>query len=237
MADNCWSSIDLCATQFNRNDCDGNVLNGPEDVVVTCTVVDYTLTPIEGEDNGKTDPNGFGGYCAERESKPSVEGYDIELTICSKIDPVLMDLLGLFTAVRDANGDVVGYEAKCCEEEECACDPGETGCAATVSMILWHTAWCDKARHPDYKWAAMVLPNVEWKPSSVSITRNSDFQPITLTGRVDCNDNYLQGPGDFWPDPAGLDTCFGEILTNEGPANICECDMCGYAPAGTAVGN
>jgi len=235
----CYSAIDLCSSQFNRLDCDGNILEGPENVVVSCAAVDVTVTPIEGEDTSSQDPNGSGGYCAERETGGNIEGYEVELTLCSKTDVELMELIGIFDIVKDADGNCVGIKAKCCNDEVCKCDPGEETCDNPgVALHIWHCAWCGKERHPDFKWAVQALPKVKFDPASVSVSRNSEFNTYTLTGRSDCNENYIQGPGAIYPDAnggEGLDSCWAEWLTNIGPSEMCNCDVCGYAEEGTYV--
>lgn len=231
----CYSAIDICASQINRNDCDGNVLTGEDNVVVTCAAVDINVEPIEGENNGpQRDPNGSGGYCAERSSNSTVEGQEVELTLCSRTDAALMEIIGIWDLVYDENGNCVGVKAKCCQQEECQCDPGDdVQCSNPgVSIILWHTAWLGKKRHPTHKWVGQVLPNVVFDPASVSVQRNSEFNTYTVTGRAECNENYGQGPGDFYPDPNGLDSCWSEVLTNTRPDGMCDCDLCGYATDG-----
>ena len=53
----CYRAIDNCAGQFNRLDCDGNVLSDAQDIVVSCETVDITATPIPGEERYLQDPN------------------------------------------------------------------------------------------------------------------------------------------------------------------------------------
>lgn len=233
-----YSSIDICGMQVNRNDCDGNILNAATDVIVSCAAVDVNLTPIQGEDNARTDPNGQGGFCAERPSSATIEGMEIELTLCSRTDVELMELLGLFDLVYDADQNPVGIKAKCCLDEDCMCDPGDDECSNPgVTMHLWHLAWLGKKRHPDYKWAVEHLPRVVFDPSQLEVQRNSDFNTYTLNGRVDCNDNYGQGPGGIYAEPDGLDRCWAETVTNMAPDGLCNCDLCGYSAPGAALGN
>lgn len=224
--------------QVNRDECDGTIMTGAEDVVVSCAAVDITLVPIQGEDNERTDPNGQGGNCAERTSSTSIEGMEVELVLCSRTDVELMELLGLFDLVKNADGDPVGIKAKCCLDEDCMCDPGDEECTNPgVTMHLWHIAWLGKKRHPDYKWAVEHLPNVVFDPSLLEVQRNSDFNVYTLTGRADCNDKYGTGPGGIYPDADGLDRCWAETLTNTAPNGLCSCEMCGYSSPGDALGN
>lgn len=234
----CYSAIDNCFGQFNRLDCDGNILSGATDIVTSCSTVDINATPIAGEERNNRDPNGQGGYCVERNVPASVEGWEIELTLCSKTDVELMELLGIFDLVLDANGDAIGWKSKGCAEGDCLCDPGVDSCQNPgVAIHLWHTAWLDKERHPDYRWALQAFPKVIFDPTTVQVQRNTEFNTYTVTGRAYCNDEYGQGPAAIYPDPAGLDRDQAEWLTNTRPTGMCACDMCGYSAAGTAIGN
>jgi hypothetical protein len=238
MIDLCYSPIDICAGQANRLDCDGNVLNGATDVIVSCAFVDVNIVPIEGEDRDQSDPNGSGGYCAERTISAEIQGYEVEIVLCSRTDVALMEMLGLFDVVYDAGGNAVGIKAKCCVEEECLCDPGEETCSNPgVALHLWHVAWLGRKRHPDWKWVVEHFPKVVFDPSQLEVQRNSEFNTYTITGRADCNENYGQGPGGIYPDTDGLDRCWAETVTNLAPEGMCSCDMCGYAQAGQALGN
>lgn len=233
----CYSAIDICSTQINRLDCDNNVLSTDGNVAVSCSIVDITSTPILGAARDQQDPNGQGGYCAERNDPASIEGYTIEMTLCSKTDAELMELLGIFDLIRDASGVVVGVKTKGCSDDECYCDPGDDQCQPAVSLMLWHVAWLGKERHPDFKWVVEAFPKVIFDPGSVAITRNSEFNTYTVTGRAYCNDDFGQGPGAIYPEATGLDSYRGEWGTNVRPSAMCSCDLCGLAAAGTAVGN
>lgn len=235
----CYSPIDNCAVQVNRLDCDGNVLNGGTDVVVSCGLTDITSTPILGEERNNQDPNGQGGYCAERNVAANIEGYTVEITLCSKVDVELFEILDIFDPIIDeGTGQCIGYASKGCDDTECLCAPGSDTCLqAGTAIHLWHIAWLDKERHPDFRWVVEAFPKVIWDAGSVSITRNSEFNTYTVTGRAYCNDLYGQGPASIYPNSAGLGTYRGEWGTNVAPPNGCNCDVCGYAAAGTAVGN
>lgn len=233
----CYSAVDLCGLQLNRLDCDGMVLSGPTDVVVSCSAVDITVTPVQGGDTDEQrDPNGSRGFCAKREGSTKIESVTVEMTLCSRTDAEMMELLGIWDLVRDAAGDVIGVKSKCCGSTVCACDPGPTTCSNPgVALHLWHLAWLGDEGHPDYKWAMQTIPRVKFDPASVVVTRNSEFNTYTVTGTGNCNDEYGNGPGNIYPDPAGMDSCWAELLTNTGPSDMCDCDRCGYTTTG-AIG-
>lgn len=234
----CFSPIDNCAVQVNRLDCDGLVLSGATDVVVSCSLVDITATPIKGEERNQRDPNGQGGYCAERNIPAEIVGYDIEITLCSRIDVELMELLGIFDPVLDATGAIVGYKSMGCSTTECLCNPPEEGCTDPgVAIHIWHIAWQGEERHPDFPFVIEAFPKIKFDPTETTTTRNSEFNTHTIKGRAYCNDEYGQGPGSIYPDPTGLGTFRSEWLTETGPPNSCNCELCGYAETGAAIGN
>lgn len=229
-----WSSIDVCALQAHRLDCAGNILTGPTDVVVSCSITDITAEPIAGEGTENRDPNGQGGYCAERTVTNEPIAMSVEATLCSRTDAELMELFGLYRLAYAADGTTpIGIKARCCGETSCRCDPGPAGCTNPgIALMLWHTAWLGKDRHPDFSHAVQIFPKLVFDPTTISVTRNGEFNVYTVTGRGDCNTLFGNGPGDIYPDPAGMDTCWTEILTNQHPDGICGCNVCGYTVAG-----
>lgn len=237
----CWSSVDLCGAQINRLDCDGNVLNGATDVVLTCAFVDISIEPIGIGGDEIVDEGGASGQrCAVRKDPSRIDAYEITITLCSKTDAALMELLGLTDPVIDeTTGDIIGYKAlkTDCGDPGCHCVPEEKGCNTPgVSILLWHVAWCGDERHPRFPYAVEALPKVVFDPASLSITRNKEYNTYTITGRTDCNEAWGQGPEDIFPEADGLDRDHAEWLTTVGPPQGCDCP-CGYAAAGTALGN
>lgn len=230
MATRCYSAIDNCGAQFNRLDCDGNILNGAEDVVVTCALVDYSVQPIRGEDRTSTDANGSGGNCATRKDEGKVEEYEVTLTLCSKTDIELMELLGLWDKVIDpATGDTVGWKPLD-EGETCYCAPPEGGCTNPgVSMLLWHVAWCGEEQLTDLPFVNEAFTKVKFDAGSITRTRNSEFNTYEVTGTATTNPNWGQGPGNIYPEVAGLGVPSAEWNTATPPPNGCDCEACGYA--------
>lgn len=242
MAVECWSSIDLCGAQINRLDCDGNIQNGAEDVVLTCGFVDIQIEPISFDEIDVTDGGGAQGQiCAQRNEPGGIEAYEVTLTLCSRTDAALMELLGVFDPVVDpATGDLIGIKAKassCGADAECHCVPQEEEACTNpgVSMLLWHIAQDGKERHTRYPYAVEAFPKVVFDPGSISITRNQEFNTYTLTGRSACNEVWGQGPAAIYPEAAGLSE-WSEWLTTQGPPQGCDCP-CGYAAPGAALGN
>jgi len=226
----CFSAIDNCGFQVNRLDCDGNILNGAEDVVVTCSVTDFSYEPIRGESRTTNDPNGRGGYCAERIDEGSIEGYEITLTLCSKTDPALMELLGLGQRVINADGDTVGFQPND-PADNCDCQTPPDGCSDPgVAIMFWHLAWCDKERLADLPFAISAFPKIVWD-EGFSVTRNNEFNTYELTGRAYLNEQWGQGPGSVYPNAAGLQTFYSEFATAVPFPGGCDCALCGFATA------
>lgn len=239
-----YSALDNCGMQINRLDCDGNVLNGPSDVVLSCGLVEVTRSVITGDDRTVSDPNGSGGYCAKRVQSAPIEGYEIQLTMCSITDPELMELLGIWDMVTDPiTGEHIGIGPRG-SEETCYCAAPAAGECTNpgVSMVLWHVAWCGEDRRTDYPFVAEVYPKIVFDPASIEVTRTSEFNTYTITGRTKSNSAWGQGPGSIFPELTGIGTSeWKEFLTSTPYPGGCNCGVCddhaGYAAAGTAVGN
>jgi len=237
MATCCYSVIDVCGFQVNRLDCDGNILNGPTDVVLSCAIVDISWTPIKGEERSTSDPNGRGGNCATRKKPASIENYEVKITLCSKTDPALMEVLDIYDVVQSAEGECLGTQPKDLSED-CDCVP-TAGCTdAGVSIVVWHVPWLDDEPHPDYPAAITAFPKVKFDRGSITVTRNTDFNTYTLTGTSYKNPNWGQGPGSVYPNPGGLTVDWAEFMSPVLWPGGCTCDLCGYAEVGvdTAIG-
>jgi hypothetical protein len=239
MASLTYSAIDICGAQFNRLDCDGNVLNGPNDVVITCGMVDITRTPVKDDDKENKDPNGNGGNCAYRTKKGKIIRHDIKLTLCSATDADLMELLGIYERVVNDNAVGIGVRPKC-DDTECDCCGGDTACTNPgVSAIIWHTAWCGEDRRTDYPCVVETFARIKFDAGAVEVTRNGDFNTYTLSGETSKNPNWGNGPGCIYPIANGPLACdYSEHLTDVKYPGGCKCPACdeaGYAPIGTAV--
>jgi hypothetical protein len=236
MASLTYSPIDICGAQFNRLDCDGNVLNGPTDSVITCGLTEITRTPVKTDDVESTDSNGRGGICARRIRKGKITHYEIKVVLCSATDADLMELLGIYERVVDPNtGVAIGIRPKCEDHCDC-CVPNDSCDDGGVSIILWHTAVCgNNQRVVGFDCVAETFAKVTFDAASVEVTRNGEFNTYTITGRTDENPNWGQGPGDIYPDPAGLSCHYAEFLTNTTFPGGCNCGACdgstsGYTP-------
>lgn len=229
----CWSPISLCGVQLNRTDCDGVILNGPTDIILNCGIVEIERSELTGDERNTTDPNGQGGFCARRTINPTVEGYEYEITWCSRIDPEMLEVLGLFDRVIEPVGppvnNTVGYKPRA-QDASCLCEPGQ--CATPgAAMHIWGLAWDGDNPHPNFDYWIEAVPRFIPQPGT-TFTFSDDFNQVTFTGRGIINPNYGQGPGNVYPEVAGLDREFANFLSNVAFPGGCNCTSCGYVPSG-----
>ena len=226
--DAAWSPLNLCGIQTNRLDADGTILeraDGDTNVVLSCALVDVTRNEIVGTDVEQRDANGSGGYAASRVKPGAVTGYEYEMTLCSRIDAELMELFGLVDRVI-VGGATLGYKAKDIAAAACDCDPSQSS-QAGVSLLMWSLAWLGESPHPDYSFVAEAVPKVIFKPG-VSRQKSAEFTTTTLTGVAQKNLNWGRGPGNIYPEVAGLSRHWAEWLTDTGFPGGCNCDVHGF---------
>lgn len=240
----CWSPISICGAQINRLDCDGNVLNGTTDVVLSCGVVELERSDIVGSERSATDPNGIGGYCAKRVINPTVEGYEYSITWCSRIDPELLEVLGLFERVVEGPAgtqaaNTIGFRPKAASAS-CLCDGGAACENPGVSMLIWKLAWDGENPHPRFDFDVEAIPKLVARPGT-TFTYNDEFNQIVVTGRTTANMRWGNGPGGIYPlqpatpGPQGLVVDFASFLSNTAWPGGCNCSACGYSAAGVGV--
>jgi hypothetical protein len=236
MADSAWSPLNLCGTQLNRLDASGTLLDrtdGDTNVVLTCALVDITRNEIVGDDSTLRDANGSGGAAATRTRPGGVTGYEYEMTLCSRIDAELMELLGLVDRVI-VSGATVGYKAKDIATASCDCDPTQSS-QAGVSMMLWSLAWLGEAPHPDFSYVMEAVPKIIFK-AGVARQKSAEFTTTTLTGVAQKNTNWGRGPANIYPETGGLNRLWAEWLTDTAWPGGCNCDVHGYRKSTDGVG-
>ena len=81
----CFSIIDIGGWQLNRLDPAGNVMNGAEDVIMSCSLVGLSVTPNRADDRDNSAPNARGGNCARRFRRGIIESYAVSATLCAPI--------------------------------------------------------------------------------------------------------------------------------------------------------
>jgi len=149
----------------------------------------------------------------------------------------LMEVLGLWDRIVDPNtGEGIGWKP-ISEDDACYCAPPTGGCRNPgVSMILWHVAWDDEEQKNDLPFVIEAFTRIKFDAGSISRTRNAEFNGYEVTGRAIKNENWGRGPGNLYPEAAGLTVESGEWNSDVEPPNGCSCDACGYAAAPDFVG-
>ena len=248
MAGDCFAPIDICGVQINRLDADGSILDGATDRAVACNLVTVSRSPdVEA---GRTDlsRNGGGTRCAKRVIPDRINGWDIQMDLCSRYDAELMELLGLYSLVVDSEdvtggtiGDSVGIKAKSVEDESCIC-VGST--SAFVSMLIWQQNTGPDGVNSTKPYVIMALPKIRFTVTAEQ--RGDTFNNITLAGVAEANSNWTdtgtgsevgRGPGNLYPEGTpGLVTAWAEWATSQAPPGGCNCQFCGY-DSGLIVNN
>ena len=106
----CFSFIDICGVQINRLDQAGNVLNGAEDVVLSCSMQQMQISANRADDRNSESLNGRGAACVRRTRRGEVTNWTINATFCARVDAAEMELLGVGERVLDENGLCKGFE-------------------------------------------------------------------------------------------------------------------------------
>lgn len=232
----CYAPIDICGAQFNALSCAegevGTVLTGATDAIVTCNLVDITRDPIIEQGRNDVSRNGAGARCAKRTTPDRIDGWEITMTLCDRIDTDLMVLLGLFEPVLDADGECVGIRPKCGDDEACNCATEES--CEGVSMVIWHQNTNADGVDVDCPYVAFAVPKIVFTISSQ--TRSDTYNTYTVTGTAETNGNWGNGPGDVYPDPEGLGCEWAEWATPTPPPGGCTCAGCGFETAGESIG-
>lgn len=232
-----FSALDICGTQFNRLTSAGvplnhtDAANGNRNSVLTCGLVDIARAEVLGDERTIRDANGSGGYCAERVMAAPVIGHTYTITLCSRIDPELLELFGLVDRVL-ATATTVGFKAKDLTTANCDCAPASTSHYG-VSMIAWSLAWDGDERKSNFPYLVEIAPKITWRPG-MTRTKSAEFNTIQLVGDTAANAGFAQGPGDIYPEVAGLDRQWAEVLTTTAWPGGCNCGLHdGYVPATT----
>lgn len=111
MADKCFPLIRGRAMRVTRLDGCGVPVPGSGSVVTTKGFISVALTSntIEGEPIQVTNANGEN--CVNDTPAPKFTGFGAEVTMC-KVDPRLFSLMTGQSVVRDASGNVVGFDVE-----------------------------------------------------------------------------------------------------------------------------
>ena len=249
----CFAPIDVCGAQFNRLGCNGEILNGPGDVKIACSLVDISLTPNTSTGRTDTARNGGQAKVAERLLADKVEDYTLAMNLVPRIDTGLMELFGTFQSIVDdvgaidsaAPGSIVGIKPFAASEQDCSCSTSTT-CKSGVSALIWFTNSATDA-DPTVPYVVFAFPMVKftmtgsWNISdtysnvSFSATPQSNLHWIDP---ADYDQNALlaaRGPAGIYPESLGLDVPWGAWGTSMAAPGGCECANCAFEYTGTTA--
>jgi hypothetical protein len=243
MAGDCFAPIDICGAQFNRLDCDGALLEGTTDVVVACELVDIKVTPQLIEADRKVSRNGGGTICAQRTAPARVEGYDVVLTLCPRIDAELMELLNVYDLVIDTvSGDSVGIKDGAAGNPcNCITSPCQN---PGVSVLVWSNNTGVDGISSTKPYSLLALPRVRFDPAEFMIS--GEYTNLVLNGKTEPNPQWIDpslaplvplGPGNIYPETVtGLTGAFALWDTVTAPPGGCTCSACGYDSGLVGIG-
>jgi len=225
-----WSETDICGIEVQKVDCDtGELSQAPEDLALSCAVVDYNRSAVLTEGADESDPSGkTNKNCAKRVIDPVKDYWDYQFTLCSKTDARLMALLGLVDPIFDPADPTVcvGVMDLDQAEEGDQCCPVDEGCVSDeVSLAIWHLAWCGEDPHPDFLYSVHLVPRIKFRCTTDSIERGTGFRTMTVAGRTSKpRAGYGQGPGNISPIP--ITRHHANVLTNTPFPGGCDCGTC-----------
>jgi hypothetical protein len=227
-----WSSTDICGMQVNRVDCEtGAVLVGALDVALTCSVADYSRTAVLTDEVVQEDPSGRAGKNRARRVIPArPDYYTYSFTLDSQFDAELMVLLGLVNPVFNPMNptEIIGVKDldHVSGTDDC-CPPGGACADTEVALLMWHVAWCDTNRHPDYLYDIHFVPRIKFTVTDDAVERGTGFRTMTIEGRTEKPlAGYARGPANIWPEVAGLNRQWANLLSNTPFPAGCACSTC-----------
>ena len=229
----CFSIIDIGGWQLNRLDPAGNVMNGAEDVIMSCSLVGLSVTPNRADDRDNTAANARGGNCARRFRRGIIESYAVTATLCAHIDSAELELLGVAERVFDADGKCKGFEPISQSDQCDFAAVTETSSQNGVAVSIASLAWDGDRRLQDDPFAWHLLGKIVWD-DGFDFEISDDFVNLELTGTATINPNYGQGPGDIYPNPNGLLKPWTRICSDVPWPGGCDCGstLCGFATTG-----
>jgi hypothetical protein len=226
-----WSPVDICGMQVNRVDCEtGAVMVGTGNVGLTCSVADFTRSSVFVDEITQEDPSGRAGRNRARRVIPKrLDYYEYSFTLDSQYDSALMALMGQVEQVADPLTPTEFIGVKDLDHavgtDDC-CPPGGACADTELSLMIWQVAWCDRGRHPDYLYEIHFVPRIKFDIIETE-ERGEGFKTMTISGRTEKPlAGYARGPGDIWPEVAGLNRQWAKLLSNTPFPSGCNCSTC-----------
>lgn len=189
MAQDCASSVQVCAMRVAALGADGVPAPGAKNLYVTNALILLTHTPVYKEGTVKEQENGCGDLCIYQKDCDRLERVDLEMQLCSP-DPQLHQMLIGGTLIA-AGSDDIGLALPAV---------GAAGCPNGVSIEAWSKAWIQDSQAVDRPWIRWVFPRTYWKLGPKSL--HNDIMQNPLSGYGSENDNFFNGPGNDYPSSA-----------------------------------
>lgn len=106
----CFAQVRGSVIRVTRLDAVGNIDPGASAVVVSKKISSVTLDEVTEEGTNIREVNFGGEVCIDDEAQTQVLGYTADIALCG-VDPNLITLLTGQPLVRNAAGDIVGFDA------------------------------------------------------------------------------------------------------------------------------
>lgn len=188
----CPGQIQACAMRVARLEPNGVPDPGANNLIVTNSLVTFTLTVVYADGEEFEVKNGCGDVCLTFKDCDRLKRIDFTLDVC-QLDPELTELLAGGTVLT--SGQAVGYKAPLIGD---GC-PNPNG----VSVELWARRVIDGAIDPDFPYEWWVFPRLFPRITERTFQNGPMSHPFSGFGNE--NPNWFDGPLNDWPvDSDGL---------------------------------
>lgn len=225
-----WSSVDVCGMQVNPVDETGLADTTPANVVLTCAANGYQRQAVLTQGLDEAEESGVANRRAMRRFDPPRRDYwRYRFTLNSRTDVRLLTTWGLVNTLFDTVTPTIIVGMEDVDDpalvNDC-CPPGEeTSVDVETSLLIWHLAWCNEERHPDYLYDVHVVPRFQSYQTTDAVERGRGTRTMTVEGRTrKPKSGYSQGPGSILQ--AATDRHWSNILTNTPFPDGCDCGDC-----------
>jgi len=180
---------------------DGSPLPGPDNLLVTDSLVRVDYEPVFNETDAITKPNGRGSLCLNVPAKKTLTGVTLTVEVCED-DPPLHELLGGGNVLTDGAGAaIVGYQLPKSD------DPEGNG----VSIEVWTENWSGDQRSGSKPWLWYPFPRCTLAQTPRSLSAEPDEKSFEGTGGQ--NAAWGNGPGNDWRWDSGAAAQWVETAT------------------------
>ncbi len=224
MAAPCGVPLGLCALRVTRLTPEtGCVAAQPDNVFVTTTLINLTLTPVIEAGADTTLTGGCDCIVATYRGTDKLKRFDFTITN-PKLSPALYEMMIGGTSISDAGvpvGTTWPAMLQCGDSQ------------AAVAIEFWVKHWNDSAQDLTYPWIHHVYPNTSWQIGQQEF--QNDFAQPTLTGFSRSNECWGDGPYGDGPESeygAAVDLSNGGFFYSAtNPPTDTDCDYGDIAPS------